>query len=118
MSRKKTKAAASHEEQSKRGNAITTLQLVWAVILISIAVTVVTELRIAGRGSLMVSAVMAYAAFFLNIACSGFGFRTPERPWWIANVAISILTMTVIGAPTVPSALWTAGRVLLARLSA
>jgi hypothetical protein len=118
VSRKKAKAAASREEQPKQANAITTPQLVWAVILISIAVTIVTELRVAGRGSLMVSAVMAYAAFFLNIACSGLGFRTPERAWWIGNVAISILTMTVIGAPTIPSALWTAGRVLLARLSA
>lgn len=118
MSRKKTKAAAYREEQPKRANAITTPQLVWAVIFISIAVTIVTELRIVGRGSLVMSAVMAYAAFFLNIACSGLGFRTPERTWWIANVAISILTMTVIGAPTVPSALWTAGRVLLARLAA
>lgn len=104
--------------QAGQGKAITTSMLVWMVIVISVVVTIVTELRVAGHGSLLVSAVTAYAAFFLNIACSGFGFRTPQRMWWIANVGLSVLTMSFIGAPTVPSALWTAGRVLLARLSA
>ena len=102
-------------EPAQRAKTITTSQLIWAVVFISVAVTLVTELRIAGHGSLLVSAVMAYAAFFLNIACSGLGFRTPERMWWLGNVGVSVLTMSFIGAPTIPSALWTAGRVLLAR---
>jgi hypothetical protein len=112
------KAAIPPGGQSERQPATTTRSLVWAVVFISIAVTIVTELRVAGYGSLWVSAVTAYAGFFLNIACSGFGFRTPQRMWWIANVGLSVLTMSFIGAPTVPSALWTAGRVLFARLSA
>ncbi len=95
-----------------------TRSLIWIVILVSIAVTAVTELRIAGHGSMLLSAIMAYAAFFINIACSGLGFRTPERRWWIGNVGLSILTLTMIGAPTIPSALWTAGRVLFARVLA
>jgi len=114
---RKDKRADLHSEQAGQGKAVTTSTLVWIVVLISIVVTIVTELRVAGHGSLLVSAVTAYAAFFLNIACSGFGFRTPQRMWWIANVGVSVLTMSFIGAPTVPSALWTAGRVLLARLS-
>lgn len=117
MPRKDKKAAISRSEQPRQSTVATTPQLVWTVVLVSIAVTIVTELRVAGQGSLWLSAVMAYAAFFLNIACSGLGFRTPERIWWIANVALSVLTMSFIGAPTVPSALWTAGRVLFARLS-
>lgn len=118
MPGKNKKVAISRSEQPRQSSVATTGQLVWAVVFISVAVTVVTEFRVAGHGSLWLSAVTAYAAFFLNIACSGFGLRTPERIWWIANAALSILTMTVIGAPTVPSALWTVGRVLLARLSA
>jgi hypothetical protein len=113
---RKDKQADLRSEQAGKSNAVSTSMLVWAVILISIVVTVVTELRVAGHGSLLVSAVTAYAAFFLNIACSGFGFRTPQRMWWMANVGVSVLTMSFIGAPTVPSALWTVGRVLLARL--
>ncbi|QUS40063.1 hypothetical protein RPMA_15415 [Tardiphaga alba] len=85
------------------------------VILASVIVTAVTEMRIAGMGSVALSAGVAYAGFFANVACSGLGFSTPERGWWIANVAIGIATMTFLGAPTIPSALWTAGRVLLAR---
>jgi hypothetical protein len=112
---RKDKQADSRSEQAGKSNAVSTSMLVWAVILISIVVTVVTEFRVAGHGSLLVSAVTAYAAFFLNIACSGFGFRTPQRMWWMANVGVSVLTMSFIGAPTVPSALWTVGRVLLAR---
>jgi hypothetical protein len=104
--------------QSERRPVTTTWSLVWAIVLISVVVTVVTEFRIAGHGSQWLSVVTAYAAFFLNIACSGLGFRTPQRMWWIANVGLSVLTMSFIGAPTVPSALWTAGRVLFARLSA
>ena len=92
--------------------------LVWAIVLISVVVTVVTEFRIAGYGGLSLSVVVAYAAFFVSIACSGLGFRTPEWRWWVANFALSILAMTMIGAPTIPSALWTLGRVLFARLSA
>jgi hypothetical protein len=114
---RKDKRADSRNEQAGKSKAVTTSTLVWAVILISIVVTIVTEFRVAGHGSLWVSAVTAYAAFFLNIACSGLGFRTPQRMWWIVNVGLSVLTMSFIGAPTVPSALWTAGRVLLARLS-
>ena len=50
--------------------------------------------------------------------CEGaLGFRTPERGWWIANVVLSILTATYLGAPTLPSALWTVGRVLAARMA-
>ncbi|EFI51972.1 hypothetical protein [Afipia sp. 1NLS2] len=117
MPRKDKKAATSRSEQPKQSTVATTPQLVWTVVLVSIAVTIVTELRIAGHGSLWLSTVMAYAAFFLNIACSGLGFRTPQQMWWIANVGVSVLTMSFIGAPTVPSALWTVGRVFLARLS-
>ena len=96
--------------------AITTRSLVWTVVLISVVVTIVTELRIAGYGvGTSMSAIVAYAAFFVNIACSGLGFRTAEWRWWVANFALSILTMTMIGAPTIPSALWTAGRVFVAR---
>lgn len=95
--------------------AFTTRSLVWAVVLISIVVTAVTEMRIAGHGSVTLSAIVAYAAFFVNIAGSGLGFRTPQWRWWVANFALSILTMSMIGAPTIPSALWTAGRVLVAR---
>lgn len=95
--------------------AFATHSLVWTVVLVSVVVTVVTEMRIAGHGSVSLSAVVAYAAFFVNIACSGLGFRTPEWRWWAANFALSILTMSMIGAPTIPSALWTAGRVLIAR---
>lgn len=95
--------------------AITTRSLVWTVVLISVVVTAVTEFRIAGHGSVSLSAIVAYAAFFVNIACSGLGFRTPAWRWWVANFALSILTMTMIGAPTIPSALWTAGRVFVAR---
>lgn len=98
--------------------AVTTRSLVSTVVLISVAVTVVTELRIAGYGGTSISALVAYAAFFVSIACSGLGFRLPEWRWWVANFVVSILTMTVIGAPTIPSALWTLGRVLVARLSA
>ena len=105
-------------EPTQRGPIATTPQLVWVVVLISVAVTIVTEFRVAGHGGFWVSAVAAYAAFFLNIACSGFGFRTPQRVWWIVNAGLSVLTMSFIGAPTIPSALWTAARVLLARLSA
>lgn len=112
---RKDNLAVSSSAQTGRGKAVTTSKLIWAVVLISIAVTVVTELRIAGHGSFWVSAVAAYAAFFLNIACSGLGFRTPERMWWLANVGVSVATMSLIGAPTIPSALWTAGRVFLAR---
>lgn len=95
--------------------AFTTRSLLWAVVLVSVVVTIVTELRIAGHGSVTLSAIVAYAAFFVNIACSGLGFRTPQWRWWVANFALSILTMSMIGAPTIPSALWTAGRVLVAR---
>lgn len=91
--------------------------LVWAVIVASIVVTGVTELRISGYGHPWLSVWMAYAAFFVNIACSGLGFSTPERPWWIANAALSVLALTFIGSPTIPSACWTFGRVLFARLS-
>jgi hypothetical protein len=112
------KQADSRSEQTGRSEAVTTSMLVWAVVFISVVVTIVTELRVAGHGNPWFSAVMAYAAFFLNIACSGLGFRTPQRMWWIANVGLSVLTMSMIGSPTIPSALWTAGRVLLARLSA
>ena len=90
--------------------------LVWAVIFVSILVTAVTELRIAGYGHPWLSIWMAYAAFFVNIACSGLGFSTPERPWWIANAIVSVLAITYIGSPTIPSALWTFGRTLFARL--
>ena len=92
----------------------TTQSLVWTVILASVVVTVVTEFRIAGRGTVSTSAMVAYAAFFVNIACSGLGFRTPQWKWWAGNFGLSILTMSMIGAPTIPSALWTAGRVLFA----
>lgn len=95
--------------------AFTTRSLFWAVVLVSVVVTIITELRIAGYGNVSISAVVAYAAFFVNIAGSGLGFRTPEWRWWVANFALSILTMSMIGAPTIPSALWTAGRVLVAR---
>ena len=118
MPRKDKRIAIVRSEQAEQRKAVATSTLVWAVILISIAVTIVTELRVAGHGSLLVSAVTAYAAFFLNIACSGFGFRTPQRMWWVAKVGVSVLTMSFIGAPTVPSALWTAGRVLRGRFSA
>jgi hypothetical protein len=99
-------------------HSVKTPPLVWAVIVVSILVTVVTELRIAGHGHPWLSIWMAYAAFFVNIACSGLGFSTPERPWWIANAALGVLAMTFIGSPTIPSACWTFGRVLFARLSA
>lgn len=112
---RKDNRTVSRSEQIERGKIVTTSNLIWAVVLISIAVTAVTELRIAGYGSFWISAVAAYAAFFLNIACSGFGFRTPERMWWLGNVGVNVATMSLIGAPTIPSALWTAGRVLLAR---
>lgn len=112
---RKNRQAVSSAGPAERGKAVTTSQLIWAVVFISIAVTVVTELRIAGHVGLWLSAVMAYATFFLNIACSGLGFRTPERMWWLGNVGVSVATMSLIGAPTIPSALWTAGRVLLAR---
>lgn len=95
-----------------------TSTLVWTVIVVSILVTVVTELRIAGHGHPWLSIWMAYAALFVNIACSGLGFSTPERPWWIANAVLSVLALTYIGSPTLPSACWTFGRTLLARLSA
>jgi hypothetical protein len=95
-----------------------TRSLVLAVVVVSIVVTAVTELRIAGIGGVLLSAVVAYAGFGANIVISALGFRTPERGWWIANVALSILTATFLGAPTLPSALWTAGRVLFARLAA
>ncbi|MBN9598960.1 MAG: hypothetical protein J0G28_04700 [Afipia sp.] len=98
--------------------SFTSRSLVWTVILVSVALQIVTELRIAGHVGVFPSAVMAYAAFFINIACSGLGFRTPERPWWIGNVVLSIVTLTMIGAPTIPNALWLAGRILLARLLA
>jgi hypothetical protein len=98
--------------------AFTTRSLVWTVVLISLVVSIVTELRIAGHGGMLLSAIVAYAAFFMNVACSGLGFRTPEQGWWIGNVGLSILTMTIIGSPTIPNALWTAGRVLFARLLA
>ncbi len=92
--------------------------LVWAVIIVSILVTGVTELRIAGYGHPWLSVWMAYAAFFVNIACSGLGFSTSERPWWIANAVLSVLAITYIGSPTIPSACWTFGRTLVARLAA
>lgn len=92
--------------------------LVWVVIIVSIVVTGVTELRIAGYGHPWLSVWMAYAAFFVNIACSGLGFSTPERPWWIGNAALSVLAITYIGSPTIPSACWTFGRVLFARFFA
>lgn len=95
-----------------------TRTLVLAVVVVSIVVTVVTELRIAGFGSVLLSAFVAYAAFAANIVISALGFRTPERGWWIANVVLSILTATYLGAPTLPSALWTVGRVLAARVGA
>lgn len=95
-----------------------TRSLVWAVVLISILVTAVTELRIAGYGGASLSVVVGYTAFFINIACSGLGFQTPERMWWVANCALSILAISMIGSPTVPSALWTLGRVMLARFLA
>ncbi len=94
-----------------------TSTLVWAVIVVSILVTAVTELRIAGHGHPWLSIWMAYAAFFVSIACSGLGFSTPERPWWIANAILSVLAMTYIGSPTIPSACWTFGRALLTRLN-
>ena len=96
----------------------TTSTLVWIVLVASAVVTGVTELRIAGHGSASTSVWVAYAGFVVTIAASGFGFQTPQRPWWIANAVLSVVTMTFLGAPTVPSALWTAGRVLVARLSA
>ncbi|MGB3864363.1 MAG: hypothetical protein WBA29_01865 [Xanthobacteraceae bacterium] len=102
----------------KRMRPFTTRPLVLWVIFISVVVTAITELRIAGHGGVMRSAIVAYAAFFTNIAISAIGFRTPERIWWIANIALSILTMTFIGSPTLPSAAWTVGRVLLSRLYA
>jgi len=92
--------------------------LVCVVIIVSILVTGVTEMRIAGYGHPWLSVWMAYAAFFVNIACSGLGFSTPERPWWIANAIMSVLAITYIGSPTIPSACWTFGRALFARLSA
>jgi hypothetical protein len=98
--------------------SLTTRSLVWTVVLVSVLVTAVTELRIAGYGGTSLSVVVAYAAFFVNVACSGLGFRTPQWGWWIANLVLSILAITAIGAPTLPSALWTIGRVLLARLPA
>lgn len=98
--------------------ALATRSLVWTVVLISVVVTVVTELRIAGHVDMLLSAIVAYAAFFLNIACSGLGLRTSERGWWLGNLGVSLFAMTMIGSPTVPSALWTTGRVLFARLSA
>lgn len=98
--------------------SLKTMPLVWAVIVVSILVTAVTELRIAGYGHPWLSVWMAYAAFFVNIGCCGLGFSTPERPWWIANATLSVLAITFIGSPTIPSACWTLGRVLLARLSA
>lgn len=118
MSRRSKTAAVPRDEQLKRRNAATTSQLVWAIILISIVVTVVTELRIAGRGDAWLSIIVAYAAFFLNIACSALGLQTPQRIWWAGNLFVGVLTMTFIGAPTIPSALWTAGRVLIGRLAA
>lgn len=98
--------------------SLKTPPLVWAVIIVSVLVTGVTELRIAGYGHPWLSVWMAYAAFFVNIACSGLGFSTPERSWWIANAIMSVLAITYIGSPTVPSACWTFGRALFARLSA
>jgi hypothetical protein len=98
--------------------SLRTSTLVWAVIVVSILVTGITELRIAGHGHPWLSVWIAYAAFFVNIACSGLGFSTPERPWWIANAVLSVLAITYIGSPTIPSACWTFGRVLFARLSA
>lgn len=99
-------------------HSFTTRSLVWTVILVSVVLQIVTELRIMGYVGTFTSAVAAYAAFFINIACSGLGFRTPQRPWWIGNVLLSVVTLTMIGAPTIPNALWLAGRVLLARLLA
>ena len=59
--------------------AFTTRSLVWTVVLISLVVSIVTELRIAGHGGMLLSAIVAYAAFFMNVTCSGLGFRTPEQ---------------------------------------
>jgi hypothetical protein len=98
--------------------SLKTAPLVWAVIVVSVLVTAVTEVRIAGYGHPWLSVWTAYAAFIVNIACSGLGFSTPERPWWIVNAVLSVLAMTFIGSPTIPSACWTVGRTLLARFAA
>lgn len=118
MSRRNKQAAVARNEQPKPSTVAKTPQLIWAIILISIVVTIVTELRIAGRGDTWLSVIVAYTAFVLNIACSALGLQTPQRFWWAGNLFVGVLTMTFIGAPTIPSALWTAARVLIGRLTA
>ncbi|ACI93328.1 hypothetical protein OCAR_6214 [Afipia carboxidovorans OM5] len=119
MPRTDKTTAVSRSEKPEQKNAIsTTPRLIWVIVLVSVVVTVVTELRIAGYGDAGLSVIVAYTAFVINIACSALGFQTRERIWWIGNIIVGVLTMSFIGTPTIPSTLWTAGRVLFARFAA
>lgn len=89
----------------------TTFLLLIAILAIAVAVAITTEFRLAGRVGWTLSTVVAYAAFFANLGLSVVGFRTPQRRWWIANAVASVAAMVLIGAPTVPGALWTLGRI-------
>ena len=97
---------------------ITSKRLFIAILLISFVCVTTNQFRMAGYISLAAQSVIAYTTFFLNLAASIAGFRTPQRPWWIANGIGSVITLIVISEPTIPTALWTLFRVLWLKLAA
>lgn len=97
--------------------AISSKRLLIAVLVISFVCVITNQFRMAGYLSITAQSAIAYTTFFLNLAASVAGFRTPQRPWWIANGIGSIITLIMISEPTIPTALWTLCRVLLLKLT-
>ena len=97
--------------------AVSSKQLIVAVLAISLICVVMNQFRMAVYVSFAVMNVVAYTTFFLNLAASAAGFRTPQRAWWIGNGIISIITLMIISEPTIPTALWIFCQVLWLKLT-
>lgn len=98
--------------------AVSSKQLLIAVLVISFVCVITNQFRIAGYLSIPAQSAIGYTTFFLNLLASVVGARrTPHRVWWTANGIGSFLTLIMISEPTIPTALWTLFRVLWLKLT-
>jgi hypothetical protein len=80
--------------------------LVVAVIVISVAIAILSELGHHESWPLRPRQIAGYSAFGLNAATAILGFWTPDRAAWAVYLAISVLAFFLLSVATPLNSLW------------
>src|SRR5258706_8766758 len=78
------------------GQSMRSKPLIMAVLVISVAIAILSQLGHHGLASLQTRQIEGFSAFGLNALIAILGFWTPERAAWVAYLGASVLAFLLL----------------------